>query len=364
MGLRYGAQKLIENLRRGLYNRRVQHYQIYVDGELMRYKGMVASNMACHNACEAIATTGFDYMMSLIECIQDLFPCRADGVIVYMDGQHRVKNKVVRVSSQPFDVDIIRNIFKGKCLMNGMEIVELLEGESELQMYLQRDRSNDLNIFITSDSDMIAITYGHEPISVKPYEELTFETEEINGRIADVNETYSNTSVNDSCLWVNCSYCTAAIGCDYNENRLRLKRRHFLVFIGMCGTDYTDSLLTESMIAAILKAPDKEIDVINGLVEIEKIVFGLVYIGIKYGGTLKHVNPKRGGSESLDVYISNLQQYSTYIETGVMMDSDMDVVNTPAVSRVIFSDLGYPGTSFKRSELVTWTQMHSLEDLL
>lgn len=382
MGLRYGAQKLLEKLRRGVYRNddSVQRYNIYVDGELMRYKGMVSSNMARHNACEAIATTGFDYMMSLVRHIESRMPLPATKVIVYMDGQQRVRNKVVRVHTHQFDVDMIRNIFKGKCLLNDIEIVELVEGESELQMYLQRDRLSDLNIFVTSDSDMISITYGHEPSTELAFDDLRLrEGDEGNdgGRIVDLNANYvmessSSPPVRDSCLWVNCSYHTVAIGCDYSVQRLRLHRSKFLVFVGMCGTDFTDNVLTETMIAGVLKASDHEIDYINErLLDVDVIVCALVYLGVKYGGTLKPMKRIDGGEKKADgggfnTYISNIQQYMAYIETGVMMDRDMESVNTATMSRHdIFSDrLGYPGTSYKRSELAVWTKLHNLETLL
>lgn len=378
MGLKYGAYKLLEKLQRGQYRRhKIQIYTIYIDGELMRYKGMVATNLSLHNACEAITNTSFSYMMNMVRAIDQLINTNdaQRHIVVYMDGRQRVRNKVIRTntSTNQFDTQLIRDLFTAKCVMSGcITIKALQEGESELQMYLQRDRSNDLNIFVTSDSDMIAILYNHEPnvLTSSSGDLATIADVDDNERIATTNQVYSpecSEHLIDSCLWVNCSYKVFAVGCDFNGKSMGFLRHIFLIFVGMCGTDFTENMLTETMIGSILKMSTADMTWLNSLTEVVDIVVALVYLGVKYGGTLKPKNRRyesASGDGSLHDYVFNIDMYCRYIETGIMGDEVTRVVNIPHVCRHIFTDLGYTGTSFKRSELETWTHMNHPADAI
>lgn len=371
MGLRCGAHKFIEVLKQGMFNRDASNYTIYVDGELMRYKGMVTTNLSLHNACEAIANTSFDFMMNMVRNIELMLPMRANEIIVYMDGQKRVRNKVVRTTCNQFDTELIRNLFKSKCLLNNLKIVELETGESELQMYLQRNRSNDLNVFLTSDSDMIAIVYDHTPVT-KSYDLLTTRRDNLDMQERIINENLIYTTecepVRDSCLWVNCSYKVIAIGCDFSSHRMRFDRRVFLIFVAMCGTDFTQSILTETLIAGILAMSDEDVRRVNEQCQsVFRVIQALVYFGVQNGGTLKPYNrrqlPTKTLSTSLLDYVDNISYYVEYIDTGVMPDVDSVDVDIPLVCRSIFSDLGYTGTSFKKGELCTWTKLQDFDTL-
>ncbi|WBR61457.1 hypothetical protein [Drosophila suzukii associated hytrosavirus 1] len=374
MGLKYGAQKLIEKLKYGLYNNQPEKYVIYVDGELMRYKGLVSSNLSCHNACEAIANTSFDYMMNMVKNIEFMLSCSAKKIIVFMDGA-RVNNKMVRPNRSQFDTDLIRNLFKSKCFLNNVIVHELVNGESELQMYLKRDRSNNLNVFLTSDSDMIAILYSHTPTITDKYgnnikySDLEFKVDNENfQRISNNNQVYSqkNIKIKDSCLWINCSYQVIAIGCDFNSKRMIFDPTVFLTMIGMCGTDFTDSILTETMIQGILRADINDINEINCMTDLHCIAALLIFIAIKNGGTIRPMQRHRisCGTRSFDDFVKNLQYYINYIQTGVMTDEIIVDVNTPLLCRDILNLLGFQGTTYRKSQLLTWANMITMEEAL
>lgn len=379
MGLKYGARKFLELLRHGLYNHGARTYTIYVDGELMRYKGLIANNMSLHNACDAIANTAFDYMMHMVRDIESLMAVSAKEIVVYMDGTKRIHNKVIRTTCNQFDTQLIRNLFKSKCILNKLSVCELSTGESELQMYIQRDRTNNLNIFLTSDSDMIAIAYDHRPSTSIPYEKLHLDnnnneetTATTTERIANDNCVYGSEfcdEIVDSCLWINCSYSIFAVGCDFGAHRLRYQRLAFLVMVGMCGTDFTQSMLTETMICGILKATDDDVNYVNNLHEIQSLVCAFVYLGIKNGGTIKPIPAKRiitttKPSECLCDYVANISYYIDYIDAGIMTETDTVEVNMPILLRNILTMLGYTGNSFKKSEIATWTQMNDIDNVI
>lgn len=369
MGLQYGALKITEILKCGLYRHNVDTYTIYIDGELMRYKGVVAKNLSTHNICENIADTSFDYMTSMISHIENMMSCKATDVLVYMDGT-RVKNKIIRNTSSSYDVTVVRNMFMSKCVLNNIKVHQLEHGESELQMYLQRNRTNQLNIFLTSDSDMIAILYDHQPI-VKA-EKLSFTPIlSTSDRIANFNLTYTQDCIDvlDSCLWINCVHTVTAIGCDFSRERIRYHKRIFSVFIGMCGTDFTDGLLTETMIRGILNASTEDVSNINMLYNdnLATIVQALVYLGVKNDGTLKLISRRNFNttmlSNNLEDYIKNLEHYIKYIESGIMTQDEFVAIDGAILCRKIFNMLGYKESTYKKSTLQTWIQLNKFETL-
>lgn len=369
MGLRNGAHALIERLQYGLYNRvGARTYTIYVDGELMRYKGMVDTNLACHNACEEIARTSFAFMRNMVESVEELMsPFRPTEIVVYMDGEQRIKNKVIRAANRlQYDVKMVRSFFVQMCRSAPRTRVECLDcGESELQMYLRRARTNDLNIFVTSDSDMIAIAYGHRPVACLEAS-ATIDDSATNWRVINANRVYAQPSpaMLDSCLWINCSYKTVAIGCDFSDERLRLRRRHFLIFVGMCGTDFTANMIAETCIRAVLDADEDDIELINSRETMYDIVAAILFVGIKNGGTLKPIKACASHvSRNIDDYLDNLSVYSAYIESGVMVERDLKSVDVSTVSRQIFTDLGYPGTVFRKSQLAQWCKQCDINEI-
>lgn len=426
------ANRLIEYFRRGLYNQKPSSYIVSVDGEFIRYKGMIGANMTQHNAEEAVANTSFEYLVRTIMWIETYMSKRACEVIVYMDGT-RVANKTrVRPESE-LDMSLIRTVFKTLCVGHGYRLHALDHGESELQMYLQRDRTVDLNILLTRDSDMLSICYGHLPkyFCTKTGTELSYgdienrglivsnlqwadetamtiessgsamETEDIHdditfgvfqkqtastylstacNRITDINSTYTrlidnNVKVCDSCMWIVCGSSSKpmqAIGFDACSHRIGYSDLAFRTFIAMCGTDFTESIITPSMFTGFFSAAgDDEKRYINILKDVCKIVASIIYMGLKGGGEIKRgltSNSKYNGrhdrfsQSDLKIIIS---MYYEYITTGVMTNKQIPKINSVlTVKHFVYAMRGGKSNRFVKREMIKWANNVPLHECL
>lgn len=415
MGIKNGAPEIISNIRRGLYNKRAKVYKIIVDGELMRYKGMIENNLTKHNAEEAIAATSFDYMKNMIDEIEVHCGYKAKEIIVYMDGS-RVFNKESNRSDFRFDASLIRTVFKSICYEYGYTVRELAHGESELQMYLQRDKDVHLNVFLTNDSDMISICYGHVPKI--QYPELV-NNDDVNSKqdcninwheskpgliknyvnkiskpplniieaqampdttltkstysIIDYNCTYKGeygcgdeVQVFDSCLWINCGKSITAIGFDFIDSRIKYNKLVFRIFMALCGTDFTNNLFTDSMISGILLANEKDIEFVNGLSDIHEIIAILLLLGIRSGGTLKRFDEKAKLSTFDENEIEDsISMYLQYIDSGEMKNAIIPRPCMPLACRhYIYAMKGAQDACFVKSALQNWAYKITLSEVI
>lgn len=335
MGILNGSRIMI-NFKTGLYKFDPENYNIYVDGELIRYKGMIEENLSKHDAEEAIALASFQYLTRLIKSIELLLKRRANQVTVYLDGS-RVTNKVVNRPEFKFDAGLIRRIFAIFCTENNMKIINLNHGESELQMYLKRDKNIDLNVFVTNDSDMLSICYGHtstiDGVVCENIEKYTIEKIVDNLRccaIEDDNFRYlPGLHVKDSCLWINCGKKIVAYGFDNTKINISYKPHIFRTFVALCGTDFTPSMLTETLINGVMKACKKDIEYINCLDDINEIAACLLVIGIKGGGTIKRKEDYSKATFNYTEIPTMVNMYIDYISTGRMSE---DLIPRPQMS--------------------------------
>lgn len=316
MGIKNGAPTIVNALRHGSYNRQMKRYKINVDGEVIRYKGMVEANLTQHNAEEKIAITSFDYMQRVLKHIYLMIGSLPEEILIYMDGT-RVSNKETTRADFRFNANIIRSIFKSMCIEHGFTINELQYGESELQMYLMRDKTVNLNVFLTSDSDMISICYGHRPkTATNLFTDKNDDRNKNFEHIADANTIYENgNEIYDSCLWVNCNRTISAISFDFVEDTFGYTPYAFRIFIALCGTDFTNSLLTESMMRGVLSANTIDIEYINSLTDINQIAACFQMLGIRGGGTIK-----RSSNSSIKSPAKQSITYTT-ISPGCIMES-------------------------------------------
>lgn len=323
---------ITDRLTNGFYNRTAKRYAILVDGELLRYKGMVNFNLSRHDAELAIATTSFEYLCRLITHIHNLMGCKAEYVTVYMDGI-RVRNKRQRAPFQ-FNGALVRDYFVTLCKDKDFNVNILQYGESELQMYLMRDQTMELNVFVTNDSDMISICYGHEakiePINgdLKKFEyyENTIDAPRYDpgAQIQDANGHYGpGFSVTDSCLWLKCGSSITAIGFDNSESTMGYSKAVFRIFLALCGTDFTPSLYTKSLIEGILSPRLSDSNYVNGMwiEDVNAIAAVLLVIGLRGGGSIKRYKQCLPRSNfCLDDISRCVKLYCEYIETGKMSE--------------------------------------------
>lgn len=378
MGIKNGASDIITVIKRGLYNKHARSYKIIVDGELMRYKGMIECNLTKHNAEEAIAATSFDYMQRQIEQIELFIGRRANEIIVFMDGS-RVFNKESGRADFKFDAGLIRITFKTICFQHGYTMNELVDGESELQMYLLRDKTMDLNVFLTNDSDMISICYGHTPTLKYIKDTLSDEdalcsvidrqgvnvANNTTSEIIDMNQIYNlnKVKISDSCLWINSGKTVTAVGFDFIERRVHFNTLSFRTFISFCGTDFTSSLFTDSMISGILLSDRSDIEFINSLEDSNDIAGCLLAIGVRAGGTIKRFDDqaKKASFSPYDIDAST-KKYLEYIETGKMTNSTMIRSNMGLATRHYLYAMKGQDSCFIKKSLTVWAGSTSLEE--
>lgn len=335
MGILNGSV-IVDYFLRGRYNaRRPIRYNVYVDGELMRYKGMITENLSRHDAEEAIAHTSISHLMRILSTIEQRFGGKPESIFVYMDGA-RVTNKVVNRPEFKFDASLIRQTFATFCRDFGMHIRQLDYGESELQMYLQRDIEADLNVFVTDDSDMMSICYGHRPSassSLTDVVELCTPDDTTEG-LEDANFTYKSRNdeeeIRDSCLWIRCRRRLLAIGLDDCQDSIGYSPFVFRTFAALCGTDFTPPLFTESMIRGIMSTDSRDREFINGLgTKVNSIVGALIVVAVRNMGTIKRKEQNDDVPCDFDAIERLVSMYVDYVTTGVMSS---DPIPRPCMS--------------------------------
>lgn len=368
MGIRNGAPNILKNIQRGLYNKKAKNYTIYVDGEFMRYKGMIDNNMARVDAEAAIAQTSFAYLQRVLNDIEELLGKRAQLIKIFMDGE-RVSNKTTKRSEFYFDSGLIRVMFKRLCACQpNYAVKELDYGESELQMYLTRDQTNELNVFLTNDSDMISICYGHTPNVTETFDRnkhTEFQQQLLRKSIADDNNEYvSNYAVSDSCVWINCGREIRAIGFDYICDRVIYTPRVFRTFVAFCQTDFTENLFPESMIEGIMRAPDEDKRYINTLTYINDIAAALQVLGIRGGGNIKRdkkLQNSKFDPASIELAVS---MYIQYITTGVMLNCKLPSNDMSLACRQYLYAMRRQDKCFNLKALREWSRTISLQEAI
>nr|AKH40342.1 putative polh/gran [Kallithea virus] len=388
MGIKTGASSILTAIKSGIYNRRPDSYKLYVDGELMRYKGMVESNLTRRDAEEVIGRTSYNYLNNFMVTIIGLLGRIPTEILVFMDGE-RVANKETCRGDIPYDATLIRNVFKSCCINHGLTVVELPQGESELQMYLQRDCNSPLNVFLTNDSDMISICYGHKPTSkTNKFNYMSKEAhiqrlQDLQKKhVDDTNLEYTNNlDILDSCLWINCGRSdTTAIGFDFIAERIIYTKESFRTFIALCGTDFTGNLLTNSMINGVLTADKEDREYINTLTDINQIAACFQVLGLRIGGMIKRytcvttnnarqamVYNAETGVRNLDTYRPSdlaiaIDMYRNYIAKGVMSEMRIPRPDMAIVSRHYIYAMRCQESSFVKKDLMFWAKSIDLNE--
>lgn len=292
MGLKEGQNEIIQILQNGTYHRGATNVDINVDGELILHKGNISKNTYELGKSEKLmAFLAFQFLMNSISKIEKHISGSRPQVTftynVYMDGI-RTLGKEKRANRHRYptlNITSLRTNFKKEVQkwnesflenkpikwrsIGPINLIQLEKGEAELQMYLQRNRSSELTILLTNDSDMLPICYGHSPTILKkgdsPLLRLGSSPED---PLSDQNRVYPDDwQLLDSCAWVRCSSQTPrtnkkqtdirfkVVGFDSldedPERNFFMNKRTFRCFSAACGTDYTCRLLTQTMITEI-----------------------------------------------------------------------------------------------------------------
>lgn len=422
MGIVNNRNNIVNKVREiGTYHRQARNYKVYVDGELMWWKGVIGANLSKHCCEEPIAATACEYLDGILRKIRLKMNNRAwDSVTVFMDGA-RVENKVRRAQhSFNCDVSLVRKLFKEMCICSsGYEVVQLVYGESELQMYLNRDQLCGLNILVTGDSDMISICYDHMPkiydVKTKTINEIMselgettnddgtttkklsvvenfdFKTDTVHEdvdnyfecEIYDSNAYYDSTKyrVFDSCVWYDCSSSQRTmIGFDSIRANLVYNPCVFRTFIANCGTDFTSHLFTNSMAGGILEdfvrlengtvygSKREEREFINTLENASEITAALLFLTLRSNGIIiRTTTSSMALAAKFDPkdFDQSIEIYNDYIRSGRMRKENMPKVDMALLCRnLIYAMKNGSDNVFTKQALRTWATRITVEEAI
>ena len=301
-------------------------YNILFDGEVMRYKAHVPEVLCSEDSTVEVARKASESIYFHVKAIEDFFGKKADKVVVYFDGI-RPTGKGLRVSNLGYNLEDTKNFMKISCANYGYVVYQPENGEAELKMYIERDTDVDLNVLVTSDTDVLSIVYNHENVLETPTHPHTF--------IKQRNFVTSFTRghiVKDSCVWarVMTNSRIEMIGLDNLQSIFKLDLEHFHLLVAMLGTDFTTPIFTKSMLTSFLANIDDDSDslhggkwyeVINKQTTIREAITAILYTVTRGQNRLKQV--VKSQYESVKTYYANFQDFETTLALYIRYIKDL-----------------------------------------
>lgn len=264
---------------------------LYIDGPILIY----CANM---EKFKEDPNNQFVVLLNKIKTIltraSDFF--RIEKTIIYFDGKYPMEKKATqdKRAAQKRTMYIDPNALKLRIINNLSSIVlpqkylnetipvtciQLENGEAELQMYLGRDKTH-CSVLYTKDTDIYAIAYQHVPLTPMDQVFLCMDHKSCgDGK----QRTYSFYDMSQF----------------YYEH---LPRNIFRFLAALCGTDYTLSYISPTMIAAIIKS-DNSLDK-NIILQLESQMY--TYQGI--ANALKYFTSIFVNTRSIK-YTNNFKDY-------------------------------------------------------
>lgn len=329
-----GVNKIAVFFRNGIYNRSSGTYCLNIDGDFiynMARSELVEQEKSKKtqslndeffkpylNAEAKISSRAHTYIHHIIENLGKLLGRVPDHVVIFLcAGLSR---------------------FRESCRTCFFDIISIHPYMSSTQMYVQRNQNYNLNVFLTHDADILVRAYSHEAFIM---DNLDFRIEgglyshpSLNADgFSDINVSYNHTdgiSVRDSCVWL-CPKIMDRL-CLISFDSIRVQAgffpRQFRILAALCGNDYIEGLLSDSMLLGIMNICISDRVIINGLSNIIEIVTAFIYLGIKYNGIPKKPkNPiifKYSGKE-FAYFENSIRNYLRFIDTGVSPRWDINI---------------------------------------
>lgn len=393
----FGSGIMMEKLKYGLFNHNPCNYAIHIDGNIMLRKSYGITNpglsyrprvyprhrLFSEERCDKFAKDAFLYIEEMVAAIEAMFhPKRAHTKIIHFEPPR---------ADLP-EYGFFRKLdtfFKLHLVCESEWMIERDSWEDMVNVYNHRNKSYDLNIFVTNNKDMMMVTYNHIPrvdcsstnthliewgedhlcVVKKDLPLSVAQQPIIKHQIHNFNYGYdSGLTVSDSCLWINPSWETFAIGCDYNKNHLGFSRIAFRIFGAICGTFMTQTMLSESMIRGILNLRGIDLALLNEQTEILPIVALLLVIGLRHKGIVKAMD----GSDlvmllEIKCWLKHMNRYMEYLETGVIyFDSTSKKCknNMLKLTVCILRTMDFKGSIYKKSEVKKWCKSLDLREAL
>ena len=330
-----GVNKIAVFFRNGIYNKFSGTYCLNIDGDFIynmaksemeeeetkkkRTHSLNEEYFKTHTEIEArISARAHAYIHFIIDNLAKLLSRVPDHVVIFL-------------CSGP-------SYFRESCRTCFFDIISINPCMSSTQMYVQRNQNYNLNVFLTHDADIFIRAYNHEAFIM---DNLDFRIESDpktythkytnNDGFSDTNVSYNHTdgiSVRDSCIWL-CPKIMDRL-CVISFDSLKVQAgffpRHFRILAAMCGNDYIDGILSDSMILGIMNINTTDRITINGLSNIMEIVTAFIYLGLKYNGTpktAKKITIYKFESDEFAYFDNSIRNYLRFIETGVAPRWDM-----------------------------------------
>jgi hypothetical protein len=264
---------LVQYLSNSTCNMHPKNYKIIFDGEIIRHLGYNVKNQLSQHPEMAIAQTSISTVKNIVSRLSTLFDSMPSEVIVYFDGV-RPSGKVVRVAPDFSAND--KDQFSVYCHLSGYTVKQLLVGEAELMMYLERDKEMDLNIFVTSDTDVISIMYGGNYEQHVSQETVTIDQNNMSGKIRHVAKQ-------NSVMWVRIRLESHLdlYGMDDLAAIFHLSPNHFRIAIVLTGTDYSLPIFTKTMMIncfSNIVNNKSYARSINQLTKLQDIIVAFIYL--------------------------------------------------------------------------------------
>lgn len=257
-------------------------YTILVDGNLSLFRGAVNGCSDPHQ----IAGTAYRILQTLMQSL----PVKIEKIIVYFDGQsptRKANTSRKRAINLKFDVQAALAEYK-RLLSDSWYVVNQLKvGESEMQMILDRDHTKP-TILVTNDSDVYHIAYGKYSTDAAPLYLLLggsvcnslnakrpSTTTMLRGSesgaeaeaVDDTTTTTTTAAADAAGVKLYKAPSSTSDACEpqtqpikgyafVNLNKFNvhgMPRTLFSALVTMMGTDYTQTLLTPTMVSAVCK---------------------------------------------------------------------------------------------------------------
>lgn len=391
MGIKRGVDSFRAAFSTGLYNNKqltANDVRVYVDGDNLLYKGFVTSAKLSTDAERSIAFHGVRFLDNLVSVLAETLGISTRlgrRVTVVLDANQRVANKEWRIDHHPLDRERLRTIYCRLCEDRGYNVQALQEGEAELQMYLQRDRSVRLNVFVSCDTDTFSICYGHKPTIVGDrYFDRQIHTEPMSfqdlNRVSscrlvmqDNNLRYTDDLsdyVRDSCLVLqNTRNKYYLFGMDYCADFVGYTMTAFQTLVALCGTDFTEPMFTPTMVREIMSTTKNQMDFINNQGnDIVRLTAAMVLVAIRNGATLPRSKVSSihklvdCPSEFYRILTDNTEQYIKYVRTGIMDNRAIEHIDMNKAFSTMINDIYQCSTGTHIKMMTRLTKYNFLDD--
>lgn len=297
---------------------------------MVLHSARVTSALQSRDVNQSVATIAAENFFNIINVCGRELSVYPRAVYIYFDGvapKGKLATQQLRLAYNAPEGDLCMQTVEDLVTLRinktqkqySITIVKLATGESELSMYALRDQNVNTNVFITTDTDIFNILYNHTPVipeGYTPTHALELEDSETDTETLPPQANFAfNSYPQQFTRAIKHSYTSYNPTVTIKDSALLLMRSKdaytfysldnayksfwmsplvFRVFCGMCGSDYTTSVLTKSMCENVVKFEDHAIiKKINALEDVMSITISLLLVSTlsKFTGPMRSALP-------------------------------------------------------------------------